>query len=94
MKICEIMENQGRIDIEGKISEISQIKEFSKFGKTGKVSTAIVEDNSGKIALTLWDEQVELVKQGNKVKITNAYCKEWQGEKQLNLGRYGCVKII
>jgi replication factor A1 len=93
MKISDIIPNQGKVDIEGSISEISEVKEFSKFGKTGRVATAIVIDDSGKIALTLWDEQVELVKKGDKVKIINAYCKEWQGEKQLNLGRYGNIDV-
>ncbi len=94
MKIVEISVNQNRIDIEAKIIEVSPVKEFSKFGKIGKVCTAILEDDSGKIQLTLWDEQTELVKKGDKVKITNAYVKEWQGEKQLNTGRYGAIEIL
>jgi len=94
MNISDIEVNQKNIEVTGKIIEISPVKEFSKFGKIGRVASAILKDDSGQIQLTLWDEQIESVKKGDKIKIMNAYVKEWQGEKQLNIGRYGTVEII
>ena len=94
MKISEIEVNQRKIEVEGKIIDISPVKEFNKFGKTGKVATASLKDDSGEIQLTLWDDQIDKVKKGDKVKIINAYVKEWQGEKQLNVGKFGSFEII
>ena len=94
MDIASLEANQSKVIIEGIIAEISPVKEFSKFGKAGRVATAILKDNSGEIQLTLWDEQISLVKRGDKVRITNGYVKEWQGEKQLNIGRYGSLEVL
>ena len=94
MKIKDIVANIGRINIIAQIESISEIKEFSRFGKTGKVASAIIKDDSGEIKLTLWDEQTEEFKEGDKIEIQNGYSKEWQGELQLSVGRYGKLEKI
>ena len=94
MKISEIKPRQGNIDIEVKVEEIGEAKEFEKFGRKGRVATALVSDDSGKIQLTLWNEDIDRVKEGDKIKITNGYCGEFQGEKQLTAGRYGTLEIV
>ncbi len=94
MKISELESNQKQVTIEAEVTEISPVKEFSRFGKTGRVASAVIEDDSGKIQLTLWDDQIEMVKKGDKVKIIGGYVKEWQGEKQLNAGRFGSIEVV
>jgi replication factor A1 len=89
MKISELQVNQRKVDITATVKEIGTVREFNKFGKPGKVVTAVIEDDSGSIQLTLWNEQIDIVKEGDTIKIENAYVKEWQGEKQLNIGRLG-----
>jgi ssDNA-binding replication factor A large subunit len=94
MMISELIVNQ-RIDfLDAVVKEISPVKEFSKFGKTGRVATAIIKDKTGEIQLTIWDEQIEKLKKGDKIKLTNAYVKEWQGEKQVNIGRIGSIEVL
>ena len=46
------------------------------------------------MTLTLWNEEIEKVKLGLKIRITNGYVSEWQGEKQISAGRYGKIEII
>ena len=94
MKIAELEVNQKNIEVEAEITDISEVREFSKFGKIGRVANATIKDDTGEIQLTLWDDQIDAVKTGAKVKITNGYVKEWQGEKQLNVGRYGSLEVI
>jgi ssDNA-binding replication factor A large subunit len=94
MKISELIVNQ-RIDfLDVVVKEISEVKEFSKFGKIGRVATAIIKDKSGEVQLTLWDEQIDIVKKGDKIKLSNAYVKEWQGEKQVNIGKIGSFELL
>ena len=66
-----------------------KITEFQKFGEAGRVASATIKDDSGQIALTLWNEQIDLVKAGDKVKIENGFVNEWQGEIQLTTGKRG-----
>jgi len=89
MKISELEANQRKVEVEAVVQEIGEVKEFNKFGSPGRVASTTIKDDSGTIQLTLWNEQIDLVKKGDKIKITNGYVKEWQGEKQLNVGRYG-----
>jgi len=94
MQISDIESNQKNVNILAQVAEISPVKEFSKFGRIGRVASAVLKDTSGEIQLILWDEQIELVKEGDKLNIQNAFVKEWQGTKQLNLGRYGNLEIV
>lgn len=94
MDIGEIKANQGKINVEGAITEKDKPREFDKFGKKGKVCNAVLEDDSGKIKLTLWNDEVDRVNKGDKVKITNGYCSEYQGEKQLSAGKFGKLEVM
>ena len=94
MKIKEIKARQGKIDIELEIVDIGEAREFERFGKIGRVATALAKDDTGNINLTLWNDEIDMVKPGNRIRITNGYCSEFQGEKQLSAGKYGKLEII
>ncbi len=94
MKISELFVRQGSVEVEGTIKEISETRTFNKFGKELKVADAILEDDSGTIKLTLWNDDIGKFKQGDKIKITNGYVNEYQGEKQLTSGKFGKMEKI
>lgn len=94
MKISELTPKMGNAEIEADVVEVSDAREFSKFGKVGRVANAIIEDSSGKVKLTLWNEQVDQVSAGDKIKIKNGYVSEWQGEMQLSTGRMGTLEVV
>ena len=94
MKITDLKPRQGKVEIEAEIVSISEPKEFEKFGNKGRVATAKIKDDSGEISLTLWNDDIDKVKAGDKIKITNGYVNEFQGEKQLTAGRFGKLEVI
>lgn len=55
---------------------------------------AKIKDDSGEITLTLWNDEIEKVNVGNKIKIFNGYVNEWQGILQLTVGKFGKLEII
>ncbi len=93
MKISELTVRQGNVDVEGTIKEVGEIKTFNKFGRELRVADAILEDDSGTIKLSLWNDDAEKFKVGDKVKITNGYVNEFQGEKQLTAGKFGKMEL-
>lgn len=93
-KIGSLQPKQGKVDVEADVVEMGQPREFSKFGKTGRVANATIKDDSGKIKLTLWNEEIDRVKVGVRVRISNGYVNEWQGEKQLTAGRFGSLEVV
>ena len=94
MNISELTPKQGNVNIIVEVVEVSEAREFKKFGKPGKVATATVKDESGEIKLSLWNEQADQGKAGDRGKITNGYVSEWQGEKQLTSGRAGTLEVV
>ena len=94
MNVKEIRPGQGKIDVEIEVVGIGEIRQFERYGRNGRVVTATAKDTSGEISLTLWNDEIDKVKVGAKVKIVNGYCSEFQGEKQLSAGKYGKLEII
>ena len=76
MPIKDLQARQGNAEVIATLVEKGNIREFSKFGKTGRVCSATLEDESGKISLTLWNDDIDKVNAGDTVKITNG----WVGE--------------
>ena len=93
MKISELNIGQGNVEVEGTVKEIGETKTFNKFGKDLSVANAILEDESGSMKLTLWNDDVTRFKDGDKLKVVNGYVNEFQGEKQLTSGRFGKLEV-
>lgn len=94
MPIADLKAGQGKVDLTVDIMDKGDVRTFSKFGKEGRVCNATAKDASGEIKLSLWNEQVDQVNVGDKIKITNGYVSEWQGEKQLSTGKFGTLEVI
>ena len=94
MKVTELQARQGNVSIALTIKEKGNIRQFDRFGNVGRVCTAIAFDETGTIQLTLWNDQIDLVKDGCKVMVKNGYVGEWQGELQLSTGKFGKLEIL
>ena len=94
MNIAELNAGQGKVDIEAEVTDKAEPREFTKFGSVGRVCNATIKDESGEMSLTLWNDEIDQVKVGDKVKITNGYVSEFQGEKQLSAGKFGKLEVV
>jgi replication factor A1 len=94
MTISELNAGQGNVNVEGTITEVGEGRTFSKFGKEMTVANAILQDDSGSIKLTLWNEDASKYKEGDKIKIENGYVNEFQGENQLTAGKFGKMEKV
>lgn len=93
--INEIQPRQGKINLdECEIISKEKSKEFEKFGNKGKVCVCTIKDNSGEIKFTLWNSDIDNYDIGDKIKLTNGYCSEFQGEKQITAGKFGKLEKI
>jgi len=84
-----------RVDITANIVEKSSTREVRSRYKdeTYHVADAIINDGTGTIKLTLWNEQIDQVKVNDTVKIENGYVTSFKGEIQLNVGKYGKLTV-
>lgn len=94
MAISDIEEDSEDITLEAKIKEIPQARAIStKYGQK-KVSTVTIEDDTGEIRVTLWEEQLEKVSEGDDIKIEGAYARNWGEELQINIPREGSIEPL
>ncbi len=94
MKVSEVTRESRRIGLEATIIEKSEPREVTtRFGQT-RVADALIEDETGMIKLVLWGDEVNLVNQGDKITIENGYIKEWNGTLQINVGKFGKLKVL
>ncbi|MDI6737518.1 MAG: OB-fold nucleic acid binding domain-containing protein [Nanoarchaeota archaeon] len=94
MKVSDLKPRMGKVEIELEVVEVGEPREFQKFGNNGRVATATAKDDTGEIKLSLWNTEIDIVKKGSKVKITNGYVNEFQGEMQLTAGKFGKLEVI
>lgn len=94
MELKDIKPNSGKIDVVVHVVQKETPRTFDKFGKKGKVCNALVQDETAKVTLTLWNEDVDKVDVGDKVHVQNGWCSEYKGEKQLSAGKFGKIEVI
>mgnify|MGYP003995081217 CR=1 FL=1 len=73
VKISELQAGQGNVDVEGTVKEVGEVRTFNKFGRDLSVANAMLEDDSGSIKLSLWNDDATKYKSGDKIKITNKF---------------------
>lgn len=94
MKATDVKSEMRRIDLDLKIVEIEEPRPYvSRAGREGRVTTAIGEDDSGRIKVSLWDNDVDRVKVGNTVRIRNGYARLFRDEVHISAGMYGKLEV-
>jgi len=82
------------INVMGIIEEKSQPRKVNtKFGEKA-VCDAMIRDQSGIIKISLWEDQVDAVNNGDFVRVESAYTNEYNGVKALNLGKFGKIEKV
>jgi replication factor A1 len=90
MKINELKLGMNDISLKAKVTEVSEPRNVkTRYGYDTKVADAMIEDDTGKIKLTLWGKQTEDIGEGDTLEIKGGYVSEFMGEIQLNVPRKG-----
>jgi len=89
VKIRDIQSGMSNIEVTGRITKMGERRNVqTKFG-SADVATATLEDETGSIGLSLWRQQIDMVKEGDEVKLINAFTRVFGGKTQLNIGKEG-----
>jgi replication factor A1 len=95
MNIGELRAGIRNVNVTGRVESISEPRTVNlRTGGTAQVADAFLSDDTGRIKLSLWDDQIEMVSEGDEISIENGYTQAFRGENSLNIGRYGkLVKV-
>jgi replication factor A1 len=94
MNIDEIKSEMNDIMTEGRIVEKSEPRRVrTRFGLRS-VAKATLEDKTGRIKLVLWEENIEKIDIGDKVKVSGSYVTEFRGQLQLNIPSFEKLLVL
>jgi len=72
-----------------------EVRQFANDRGEGKVCNAAAKDETGEeISLTLWNEQCDQFNEGDKVKLSNGWASEFQGQLQVSAGKQGTLEKV
>ena len=84
-----------RVNVKAEVLEIPKpVQVHTQFGNTVMVVNALVQDDTGKIKLCLWEGQINSITVGENIEIKNAHVCVFRGERQLRLGKKGVLSAL
>ncbi len=94
MQIKDLKAGTANVEIEAEIVDVEAPRDINKMGRNLRVANATLKDASGTITLVLWNDSIDKVQVGDKVRITNGYVNSWQDKTQLTLGKFGKMEVV
>jgi len=93
--IKDLRTGMSHVNLKAKVLEIPRPKlVFTRFGNYASVANALIADETGKIKLCLWNEQINSISIGDTIQIENARTSTFRGERQINIGKKGTFSNI
>jgi replication factor A1 len=81
--------------VEAAVTKLDPIREVEqRLGGTTRVRNVLLNDGTGEIVLVLWGKDVELVAEGQKVRVVDGWVKDYRGRPQISLGRSGKLEKL
>jgi len=95
VKVGELTSTSRAVNVIAKTISKSEIRNIAagRDGAPHRVCDALVGDDTGCVYLTLWDDNIEKVKEEDTVNVKNGYVNLFRGNMRLNVGRYGTLEI-
>ena len=94
MKINEIKRGLSGISLTAKVVDKGEKRQVNtKYGPRS-VADITLEDDTGQISLSLWEEKIDSVKIGDTINLDGGYVTEFRDKTQLNLPRNGKLEIV
>ena len=94
-KVGELTPQSRAVNVTAKVVSKSEVREIpmGRDGSAHKVCDALVGDETGSIYLTLWDDNIEKVNEGDTLRVENGYVTLFKGNMRLNIGKYGKLEM-
>lgn len=88
----------SNVNLVGLVLDTDSVRTFDRDdGSEGKVSNVTLGDSTGRIRVTLWDEQAETAEEleaGTTVEVVDGYVRERDGNLELHVGNRGAIEEV
>lgn len=86
------------VNLRVRILQLQPLREITtRFGRFHKLVNGLVEDASGQMSITFWDDQIgalEDIKPGDLIEVRNCFISSFRGERRINVGRDSQIRKI
>lgn len=94
-KIKDLRPGMKRVSLKARVVEVPKPKMvYTRYGTQAFVSNALISDETGTLRMSLWNQQISKVSEGDRINIENGKVATFKGERQLRLGRGGILSVI
>ena len=94
IKVEKLAPSSRKVNTIVKVVSKTEVREVSGRRGDHRVADALVGDETGCVYLTLWDDNIGQMDEGDTVSITNGYVNLFRGNMRLNIGRYGSFEVL
>ncbi len=98
MKLTDLRPGMENVDLIANIARLDEPREVTaSYGVTHVIVDGEIEDDTGKMDLTVWNEQIDKLKDvdvGDNVKLTSCFITSFRGVLSVNVGRDSDVLIL
>jgi replication factor A1 len=92
-KVKDLNQGSKRVTVLAKVLNVGEAKQIqTRYGEQKSVTEAVLGDETGKVTMSLWNEQASQVETGDSVVVENGYVSFVRGHMRLNVGKYGAIK--
>jgi replication factor A1 len=96
-KTADLREGMREVNVAARVAYIGSERTFSRRdGSVGRVASLLLEDETGTVRLSLWEKDVDLIKDlkiGTILSVENGYTRMGLGAVGLNAGRSSRITI-
>ncbi len=93
-KIGDLKVGMKKVNIKAEVLEIPESKiVYTRYGTTACISNALIKDETGSMKMSLWNQQIGMVRKGDVIDVKNGKVTWFSGERQLRLGRSGSLCV-
>jgi len=98
VKIKDLIPGMENVNLRIRLLQIQPPREVkTRFGRSHRLVDGLAEDDSGRIFITFWNDQIEAlagIKTGDIVEVRNCFITSFKGEKRINVGRGSEIRQV
>ena len=94
-KVEDLKAGMKHINLSARMLEIPRPNRvYTRSGTAAYISNALIGDETGTIRMSLWNQQIHTVSEGDEINIENGSVASFRGELQLRIGRSGTLSTV
>lgn len=92
MKVKDLADKSAIDEITLKVVEKEEPRDVR--GGSLKVCNFTGEDDTGKVVVTLWNDDIDKVDQGDTIKIVKGWASVYNNQMQISPGKFGTLEVV